>query len=116
METTGKKIKEGKNPMTLDLERCKREALEAKERAEKATAGPWFITPNAPGVVRFGPSPMDGFLIGRSAEFVAASRTDVPTLVDAVLELIAEVERLEKERDDFKEMYELNIERPEQGL
>ena len=56
------------------------------------------------------------WMLPEDREFVAHARADIPALANAVIELVAEVEVLKKERDDFKEMYELNIERPEQGL
>jgi len=80
--------------------------LEAiKQRAEKATEGPWKTTPLHQ---RGRPEP-SGYLVTlpdavsvdypllckTNAEFIAASRTDVPALV-------AEVERLKKEVAEYK--------------
>lgn len=67
-----------------------------KARAEKATAGPWEIIGageyvRGPGIIV---APDNGGINEADAEFIAASRTDIPALV-------AEVERLREERKEF---------------
>jgi hypothetical protein len=77
-------------------------ATEALERAEKATPGPWIDlpkeTPKSHRRVVAGVAGMHEHhvaLVGTDddANFIAASRTDVPTLAHAVLELVEALEK-----------------------
>ena len=62
-----------------------------KERCEKAAEGPWVVDPAALGVVLMpAVDNLAGFIIGRSAEFVAHARTDLPACV-------AEIEQLREQ-------------------
>lgn len=95
-------------------------AKAAKGRADKATPGPWWRTDPPWGMsdaVHAGPSddphtakahvcisatfiPIEvNEDIDEAADmgFIAAARTDIPTLADAVVALAAEVERLQNE-------------------
>ncbi len=72
-----------------------------KTRAEEATPGPWTPADEPLGYRIFlqaagGPG-VAGGLTEEDACFIAAARTDVPRL-------IAEVERLTRERKEFKEI------------
>jgi hypothetical protein len=78
-------------------------ATEALERAEKATPGDWIDlpkeTPKSHRRVVAGVSGMHEHhvaLVGTddNADFIAAARTDVPTLAHAVLELVAALETI----------------------
>lgn len=98
-------------PDLTDIEKL---ARAAKERAEKATPGPWEwdgrreeSDPDIPGGV-FVYHPQGSFLATTAVclsdtyeddhldlDFIAASRTDVPALADAVLQLVQRVRELE---------------------
>lgn len=83
---------------------------QARERAEKATPGPWVFSDSSDPRGRKGEfrsaSPHNGFMLvgpwinDADAEFIAAARTDVPALCDALEAAHAEVERL-RELADF---------------
>lgn len=87
-------------------------AAAAKERADKATPGPWKdrpspVDPKPFRCIFFGPSVGTLYntsaLLPQDAKFVASARQDIPTLADAVVELAAEVERLSKVIVDLKD-------------
>jgi hypothetical protein len=99
----------------VDVDALVRLAREAKERAERATKGPWSaepdrIHPEWTIVCRSGehPSRTNGAAIADlrtcvvssggarayNAAFIAASRADVPTLVDGVLAMAGELRHL----------------------
>lgn len=108
----------------MNLEELKRLATEAKARAEKATPGPWhaFYHDNddelgdvAFCVAAHDPAMMEDYVLlsvdgcdredereqwPLDVEFAAAARTDVPALADAVLALVAELERVAARVDD----------------
>ena len=65
-----------------DLTEIEKLAREAKERAEKATPGPWHEYDELDWSED-------------TIKFIAASRTDVPALADAVLQLVQRVRELE---------------------
>jgi hypothetical protein len=100
-----------------DLTAIENLARDAKERAEKATPGPWVangqenygsrvVSDDAHGVTigwfgENGAYTKAGFHVvssgeaGANAVLCAASRTDVPALADAVLQLVQRVRELE---------------------
>lgn len=88
----------------LDIPTLRSLAVAARERADKATAGPWMQSDDRRGtavvdgtrsitVCRHG---ADRVTSRENAAFVAASRTDVPALADALVAALDEVERLRK--------------------
>ena len=104
-------------PDPLDLAALRAAAQEARERAQKATAGPWKVETDTDGdgepfghwwtYVRGVEQATDrGRIIFRydddygtdqaaDAGFIAAARSDVPKLASAVLDLAEEVQRLQ---------------------
>lgn len=111
-------------------------AKAAKERADKATPGPWFVGDGTPEMYHSGPDEIivretvDGFLddmcvvLARAnssrktyisdAAFIASARSDVPVLAEAVVELVAEVRRFQAKNQNLRNINDdlgLSIER-----
>jgi hypothetical protein len=82
-----------------------------RERAEKATPGDWAYYENDNVVVTLHPDYQYAMEIaeeigtGFDAEFIAASRTDVPKLLDYIAELEAEVKWLREGLSSIAEDY-----------
>lgn len=85
----------------------KTEITEIRKRAERATPGPWHVSPV--GEVR-APSPWNGLLMGTwatgdngpDAKFVAHAREDIPALLDTIEELyglLVSYDRVLRNRD-----------------
>ena len=84
-----------------DLDATSTLAREAKARADRATPGPWAVVAgetNGPFGVCAGRQIIScaAALIERheTATFIAAARTDVPAIADAVLALVERVREL----------------------
>lgn len=93
----------------LDIPTLRALAAAARERADKATAGPWRT--NGPCVLsaRQGGDLVCSVAGQESPEerlstlrFIAAARTDVPALAAALEQAVAEVERLRAEIDSLR--------------
>ncbi len=96
----------------IDLDAIAALAMAAKERADKATPGPWEWWTSCSyrrltarggqiGGVMHGHTCRDGvpdiIVSDKDMAFTAAARTDVPALADAVLALVERVKKLEGE-------------------
>lgn len=102
---------------TARLDELDAMAREAKERADKATPGPWRSTRSGavlpPDDVDRGPEKrlLDPEILvaagtvrecDANSAFVAGAREDVPALAAALLEATAEVRRLREEIDEMR--------------
>ncbi len=68
-----------------------------QERADSATEGPWEVDKNNPGIVlMLSVDSAAGFIIGRSANFVAHARQDIPTLIELVKQQAEALERIKE--------------------
>lgn len=75
----------------------------AKARADGATEGPWVQFPSETDVAMIEQSPRDGSIIGggpiaqttlpRDAAFIAAARAEYPAMADALLAVLAVLDR-----------------------
>src|SRR5689334_3502552 len=94
-----------------DLTEARRLAEEARERAEKATEGTfnidrwWNLS-----IKTYGPAPIATEPLSDDVTFIAAARSDVPSLAGLVLSLADEVDRLrrayEGANDELRTAYE----------
>lgn len=91
-----------------------RELQEIKARAEKATPGPWTIEDEGDALVAKRCPEIEDDYVGcfsnlclgeckntDDSEFIAASRTDIPKLIDALEEAIATI-RFYSQEDEYK--------------
>ncbi len=106
--------------MALDLDALVRLAVEAKARADKASDGPWEYDPVLDGTIEsarggavasvaehtssLAVSHSGEMYSGADARFIAAARSDVPALADAVMALTDEVRGLRVDRYAYRAM------------
>lgn len=88
----------------IDLQTALTLAQSAKERAEKATPGPWVNCGYGAVWQRDNHDFDDNSFVcdtnyNGDADWIVAARTDVPALADAVVELVVEVETIRRGKD-----------------
>lgn len=67
--------------------RSKPDLAAIRGRLDAVTTGDWYQDEILPGIVRYSDKPQDGFVVGRSAPFVAHSKQDVADLLDYIEEM-----------------------------